>query len=125
MLWVAGLLQFVAIDSLAQEKNTTPELSTSSSTVDSSKESLVYEKVHGQMRFEFDGTGSIVTFAKNRVQTYAGVQQAGRLIFPYDAANSTLAVRMVRVTKHDGKTVDAGQDAIQDMKFRTPGTFYG
>jgi len=53
--------------------------------------------------------------ARIRVQSYAGVQKAGQLIFNYQSANEKLEVRTVRVTKPDGKIITAGSEAVQDM----------
>lgn len=114
-LGVAGIFFFAAIGVHAQDRPAAPSFTTTAGTFDSTKEAFVYEQVRGQMRYQLDGTGSMVTYAKIRVQTYGGVQQLGQLVFPYDSANATLDVRLIRVTKPDGKIVTAGLDAIQDM----------
>jgi hypothetical protein len=84
-------------------------------STDLSKEAVVYEQVRGHLRYDADGSGSNVTYARIRVQSYAGVQRVGQLIFNYDSANAQLEVRLIRVTKSDGKIVVAGPEAIQDM----------
>ena len=83
--------------------------------VDTSKEAIVYEQMRGHLRYEADGTGSKDTYARIRVQSYAGVRKVGQLVFNYDSANSQIEVRTIRVTKSDGKVVTAGPEAIQDM----------
>ena len=102
---------------LAQQKEKSAE--TKSVTIlpstDLSKEAVVYEQVRGHLRYDADGSGSNVTYARIRVQSYAGVQRVGQLIFNYDSANAQFEVRLIRVTKSDGKIVVAGPEAIQDM----------
>jgi tetratricopeptide (TPR) repeat protein/transglutaminase-like putative cysteine protease len=82
---------------------------------DFSKESVVYEQVRGKLRYEKDGTGAMEIRARIRVQSYAGVQKIGQLIFNYQSANEKLELRQIQVTKPDGKVITAGPDAIQDM----------
>ena len=82
---------------------------------DFSKEPLVYEQVLGKLRYEEDGTGVMNIRARIRVQSYAGVQRVGQLIFNYQSANEKLEVRSTRVTKPDGRVINAGPDAVQDM----------
>src|SRR6267154_4012 len=82
---------------------------------DYSREPLVYEQVRGALRFENDGTGTILIHVRMRVQDYARVQKAGQLVFNYNAANEKLEVRTVRVTKLDGHAIMTNEGAIQDL----------
>ncbi|HYL86511.1 MAG TPA: DUF3857 domain-containing protein [Candidatus Angelobacter sp.] len=75
----------------------------------------MYEQVRGKLRYEEDGTGVMGIQARIRVQSYAGVQRLGQLIFSYQSANEKLEIRTVRVTKSNGKIVTAGAEAVQDM----------
>ncbi len=81
----------------------------------SSQEPYVYEAVRGSMQYEDDGTGSIETYARIRVQSFAGVQQLGQLIFEYNSDNERLDIRSIRVTKPNGQVIVAGADAVQDL----------
>lgn len=50
-----------------------------------------------------------------RVQSEAGVQQLGQLVFGYNSANERLEIDSVTVHKADGRTTSAPADAVQDM----------
>src|SRR5690348_15149670 len=84
-------------------------------SLDIAQEPYVYESVRGIMRYEDDGTGSIETFARIRVQSFAGVQQLGQLIFEYNSDNQRMEIKSVRVIKHDGRVITANSDAVQDL----------
>jgi transglutaminase-like putative cysteine protease/tetratricopeptide (TPR) repeat protein len=101
----------------AKSQNKPPQTAPpwASAKPDTSKEAIIYEQVRGKLRYDADGSGTNDTYARMRVQSYAGVRKAGTLIFNYDSANSSLEIRTIRVTKPDGKTVDAGPDAVQDL----------
>ncbi|MCU1308204.1 MAG: Tetratricopeptide repeat protein, partial [Acidobacteriaceae bacterium] len=53
--------------------------------------------------------------ARFHVQTQAGVQQLGQLIFGYNSANEKLEVVYLRVRKPDGTVVNASADNFQDV----------
>jgi hypothetical protein len=53
--------------------------------------------------------------ARIHLQSYAGVQRVGQLIFNYQSANEKLEVCTIQVIKPDGKIITAGPDAVQDM----------
>ena len=82
---------------------------------DHSQESYVVEKVKTSYRFENDGTGRREISARIRVQSEAGVEQWGQLVWGYNSANEKIEVPYVRVLKADGSTVAASPDAIQDL----------
>jgi tetratricopeptide (TPR) repeat protein len=82
---------------------------------DFSKEAFVVEKLQERYRFENDGTGHKDATLRIRVQSEAGVQGFGQLVFGYNSANDRMEIAYVRVLKPDGKVVTAGADAIQDL----------
>jgi tetratricopeptide (TPR) repeat protein len=82
---------------------------------DYSKEPSVIEQLRTSFHMENDGTGKEDQYARIRVQSVAGVQAWGQLIFSYNSANDHLQVVYVRVSKPDGHIVTAGPDAIQDL----------
>ena len=92
-----------------------PPESSTAKPADYSQEGFVIEKSRTAYQFENDGTGKRETYARIRVQSEAGVQQWGQLIFSYSSANETVDIPYVRVTKADGSTVAAGADAVQDL----------
>jgi tetratricopeptide (TPR) repeat protein len=82
---------------------------------DHSQESYVVEKLRTSYRFENDGTGRREIYARIKVQSEAGVEQWGQLVWGYNSANERIEVPYVRVLKADGPSVAASPDAIQDL----------
>src|SRR5271170_6562603 len=86
-----------------------------STPADYSQEPFVIEQYHTTARFENDGTSQRDLAVRVRVQSDAGVQQLGELVFGYNSANEVMDVRFVRVKKKDGSVVTASADAVKDM----------
>lgn len=86
-----------------------------SPTPDYSQEAVVVRKYYTTVRFENDGTGERDVSARIRVQSDAGVQQLGELVFGYSSSNEQMDVRTMRVLKADGSIVNAASDSIKDM----------
>jgi len=82
---------------------------------DYSHEPFVFEQFHTRVRFEKDGTGWKETAIRVRVQSEAGVQQLGQLVFGYNSGNERVEIAYIRVHKADGSVVTAGADAVQDL----------
>ncbi len=83
---------------------------------DHAQEALVVEKIRRDYRFENDGTGSNTVTARIRVQTQAGVQQVGQLIWGYNSAAENMDIVYVRVSKPDGSdAVTAPPENVQDV----------
>lgn len=80
-----------------------------------SREPVVYEFIRHQLRYENDGSGTRELHGKVRVQTSAGLETAGQLIFDYNSANETIEIRSIRVEKPDGTVVIAGPENVQDL----------
>jgi len=78
-------------------------------------EAYVIEQLRTVVRFENDGSGSREQTARVRVQSDAGVQRLGQLIFGYSSANEKLEMAYVRVRRPDGTLVEAGAADIQDL----------
>jgi Domain of Unknown Function with PDB structure (DUF3857)/Transglutaminase-like superfamily len=89
--------------------------SDSSTKQDFSQEPYVYEYRHAAMRYENDGSGTREVRARVHVQTPAGLNAAGQLIFEYNALNEQVEIRNVRVLKSDGSSVTAGPGTVQDL----------
>src|SRR5271156_809578 len=86
-----------------------------SAPADYSQEPFVIEQFFTTARFENDGTSERTLKVRIRVQSDAGVQQLGELVFGYNSANEQMDVRTVRVRKADGTTVNAGPEAVKEM----------
>jgi len=86
-----------------------------SAPADYSQEPFVIEQYFTTARFENDGTSDRTLAVRIRVQSDAGVQQLGELIFGYNSANEVMDVHFVRVKKKDGSVVTATADAVKDL----------
>src|ERR1700690_415970 len=62
---------------------------------DHSQESYVVEKLKTSYRFENDGTGRREIYARIKVQSEAGVEQWGTLVWGYNSANERVEVPFV------------------------------
>ncbi|HJT65774.1 MAG TPA: DUF3857 domain-containing protein, partial [Pyrinomonadaceae bacterium] len=82
---------------------------------DYSQEAVVVEQVSTTYRFERDGTGQRELNLRVKVQSDAGVERFGQLIFGYSSANEKLDMDYVRVRKADGTVVNAAASDIQDL----------
>lgn len=82
---------------------------------DYSQEAYVVKDFQYLARFENDGTGTRTYSAVIQVNSDAGVQQWGQLVFGYSSANEKLDINYVRVKKADGRTITASADAVQDL----------
>ncbi len=80
-----------------------------------SQEPFVIEQYYTTARFENDGTSQRDLAVRIHVQSDAGVQQLGELIFGYNSGNEQMEVRTVRVHKPDGTFVNAAPDSIKEM----------
>src|SRR5437660_11126339 len=82
---------------------------------DYSQEPFLIEQYYARARFEKDGTGRRELHVRVRVQSEAGVQQLGQLVFGYNSANERMTIDSVEVRKADGSAATAAADAVQDM----------
>src|SRR4051812_9172952 len=61
------------------------------------EEAAVVEQSRTRLRFEKDGTGQRDVYVRLRIQSEAGVQHFGQLMFGYNAGNERMAILFVRV----------------------------
>lgn len=102
---------------LAQTTSKAPEPSTDTAKqkTDYSQEAVVIEQLTTAYRFERDGTGRRELTLRVKVQSDAGVERFGQLVFPYTSGNEKLDMDYVRVRKSDGTVVNATASNIQDL----------
>jgi Domain of Unknown Function with PDB structure (DUF3857) len=115
---IAILLFVLAVPChLSAQSSAAPAANKSDSTAkqDFSQEPYVYEYLHASMRYENDGSGAREVRARVHVQTPAGLNSAGQLIFQYNALDEQVEIRSVRVLKPDGTIVTAGPETVQDL----------
>jgi tetratricopeptide (TPR) repeat protein/transglutaminase-like putative cysteine protease len=82
---------------------------------DNNQEAFVIEQSIVRQRFENDGTGRRETHARIKVQSDAGVQMWGQLVFGYNAGTERLEIEYVRVREADGSVITAPADSVQDL----------
>ncbi|MGH9874134.1 MAG: DUF3857 domain-containing protein [Pyrinomonadaceae bacterium] len=82
---------------------------------DYSQEAFVIEQVRMSYRFEKDGTGERDLSMRVRVQTEAGLERFGQLVFAYSSANENFDVDFLRVRKADGTVITGAASDIQDL----------
>jgi len=75
----------------------------------------VIEQLSTSYRFERNGTGQRELSFRAKIQSEAGVERFGQLIFGYSSANERLDMDFGRVRKADGTAVNATASDIQDL----------
>lgn len=111
---IVALLTGFGTPSTAQQAQ--PIIQKPATTVrDYSQEAYVVESYKTSYRFENDGTGIRELRARIKVQSEAGLEQWGQLVFGYNSANEKVDIPYVRVLKADGSTVTAPADSVQDL----------
>ncbi len=91
---------------------TSPEQKTKNANAE---EAAVFERILNRVRFENDGTEVTETEAVVRIQSQAGVEEFGQLVFGYSSATEKLEVEYVRVRKPDGRVVETPESTAQDF----------
>jgi Flp pilus assembly protein TadD len=107
-----GLLLFLGCSSALASPQAAP---TPPTATDYAQEPFLIEKYYSTARFENDGTGERDLNVRIRVQSDAGVQALGELVFGYSEANEKVDVRSVVVHKADGTNMTAGPEAVKEM----------
>lgn len=82
---------------------------------DHAQEAAIFERISNSVRFENDGTGTEETEAAVLIQSQAGVEEFGQLVFGYSSATEKLEVEYVRVRKPDGQIVITPESTAQDF----------
>jgi len=91
------------------------QASPSATKPDTSKEALVYERIRDTVRYENDGTGVEEIIAAIKLQSQAGIEAVGQLVFGYSSATENLQVDYVRARKPDGSVVETPASTAQDF----------
>jgi tetratricopeptide (TPR) repeat protein/transglutaminase-like putative cysteine protease len=104
---LVGLLAAMTCGLSAQTKPKT--------SADTAQEAAVVQQRDTRVHYENDGTGMVEHTEAIRIQSEAGVQRYGQLVFGYSSATEKLEVNYVRVRKPDGKTVETPAANAQDF----------
>jgi Tfp pilus assembly protein PilF len=86
-----------------------------SASNDSSQEAAVIQEMSTRVSFDNEGNISREQNSRVLVQTDAGVQQWGLLVFPFQSASQTIEVDYVRVRKPNGTVLATPPDNVQDL----------
>jgi len=81
----------------------------------SAQEAAIVQLLETHARFENDGTGSISRHEIVRIQSEAGIQLFGQLVFGYSSGTEKLDVDYVRVRKPGGEVVETPAANAQDL----------
>ncbi|MGB9202784.1 MAG: DUF3857 domain-containing protein, partial [Terriglobales bacterium] len=108
-LMVSSFVWLMSADGLAQAP------APSKQKTAHAEEAAVFERIFNRVRFENDGTEVSETEAVIRIQSQAGVEAFGQLIFGYSSATEKLEVGYVRVRKPDGRVVETPESTAQDF----------
>src|SRR5208337_3618279 len=108
LLLVCLLVSLMSVDALAQAP-------ASSKKTNNAEEAAVFERISNHVHFENDGTDVSETEAVIRIQSQAGVEEFGQLVFGYSSATEKLEVEYVRVRKADGRVVVTPESTAQDF----------
>jgi transglutaminase-like putative cysteine protease/tetratricopeptide (TPR) repeat protein len=84
-------------------------------TTKNAEEAAVFDRILNRVRFENDGTEVSETEAVVQIQSQAGVEEFGQLVFGYSSATEKLEVAYVRVRKPDGQVVVTPESTAQDF----------
>ncbi len=100
----------MSADALAQASAPNPKTNDANS-----EEGAVFERILNRVHFENDGTEVSETETVVRIQSQAGVEEFGQLVFGYSSATEKLEVEYVRVRKPDGQVVVTPESTAQDF----------
>ena len=100
----------MSADALAQASAPEPKTNNANS-----EEAAVFERILNRVHFENDGTEVSETETVVRIQSQAGVEDFGQLVFGYSSATEKLEVEYVRVRKPDGQLVVTPESTAQDF----------
>jgi transglutaminase-like putative cysteine protease/tetratricopeptide (TPR) repeat protein len=111
-LLVCSFVCLLSSDALAQASASSSKPKTNNAN---SEEAAVFERILNRAHFENDGTEVSETEAVVRIQSQAGVEEFGQLVFGYSSATEKLDVEYVRVRKPDGQVVVTPESTAQDF----------
>ncbi len=113
LLTVCYLVCLMTTEALAQASAPVPSKPATDNA--NSGEAAIFDRILNHVRFENDGTEVSETEAVIRVQSQAGVEEFGQIVFGYSSATEKLEVEYVRVRKPDGQVVITPESTAQDF----------
>jgi tetratricopeptide (TPR) repeat protein/transglutaminase-like putative cysteine protease len=103
------IILFCLSISLGAASQTKPDKSSTA------QEAAVVEQLTTRVHYENDGTGTVEHTMSVRIQSEAGIQRYGQLVFGYTSATEKLDVNYVRVRKPSGQVVETPAETAQDF----------
>src|SRR5258708_10940863 len=114
-----AILWLMSADAVAQvpapSSQKTNNANSNANSNSNSEEAAIFERILNRVHFENDGTEVSETEAVVRIQSQAGVEEFGQLVFGYSSATEKLDVEYVRVRKPDGQVVVTPESTAQDF----------
>jgi transglutaminase-like putative cysteine protease/Flp pilus assembly protein TadD len=114
-LFACSLVCLVVCSMTTDGRAQGPASSSSKLKTNNADEAAIFERILNRVRFENDGTEVSETEAVVRIQSQAGVEEFGQLVFGYSSATEKLEVEYVRVRKADGRVVVTPDSTAQDF----------
>ena len=114
-LFLCFLVCLISADAPAQTSDSSPQKTNNSKSNSNSEEAAIFDRILNRIHFENDGTEVSETEAVLRIQSQAGVEEFGQLVFGYSSATEKLEVEYVRVRKPDGQVVVTPDSTAQDF----------
>jgi tetratricopeptide (TPR) repeat protein len=105
-IYVLAFCSLMALLSVAQVKDPSS---------DTSQEAALIQQLAKRVRYENDGTGLQEVTAAIQIQSQAGIERYGQLVFGYSSATEKLDIDYVRVRKPNGQMVDTPAANAQDF----------
>src|SRR6267143_3585794 len=112
---VCSIIWMMSADAVAQAPAPSNQRTTNANSNSNFDEAAVFERILNRVRFESDGTEVSQTEAVIRIQSQAGVEEFGQLVFGYSSATEKLEVEYVRVRKPNGQVVVTPESTAQDF----------
>jgi Flp pilus assembly protein TadD/transglutaminase-like putative cysteine protease len=106
---------FLGKNARAQAPAPSQQPAASQQKANNADEAAVFERILNRLRFENDGTEVSETEAVVHIQSQAGVEEFGQLVFGYSSATEKLEIEYVRVRKPDGEVVVTPDSTAQDF----------
>jgi transglutaminase-like putative cysteine protease/tetratricopeptide (TPR) repeat protein len=112
---VCSIIWMMSAEAVAQAPAPSNQKTNSAHSNANSEEAAIFERILNRVHFENDGTEVSETEAVVRIQSQAGVEEFGQLVFGYSSATEKLEVEYVRVRKPDGQVVVTPESTAQDF----------
>src|SRR6202171_6321256 len=112
---VCPIIWMMSAEAVAQAPAPSNQKTRNAKANSNSEEAAIFERILNRVHFENDGREVSETDAVIRMQSQAGVEEFGQLVFGYSSATEKFEVEYVRVLKPDGQVVVTPESTAQDF----------